>query len=457
MTDGLVSLTLPLPLNSQLYFTPQLFSAAFGSSTPTPSQPSPFGDTLIVQDFAVIMIIAAVMLIITHKLRQPMVIGYIVAGMIIGPYTPPFSLISSIQTVNVLSELGIIMLLFVIGTEFPIAKLKSVSKVSIIVALPESMGTLLIVFFISQTLGFSFLDSMFLALAMSITSTVVTIRILEELDVIKDRSSTIMLGVLIIEDIIAISALAILQSSVAVTNTISSTDNNINDFIGEAHVGEIPILKIAISLAVVGAFMGSILILGSRFIPTSLDRIGKTNDYELLLIVILGLAFGLSFAAKLLGLSVVIGAFLAGVLVAESKSAAVVRVLTIPLRDVFSAIFFISIGALMNISLISSFIIPAIILILTSFASKFLIITGILVVRSKIDGTTALRTGLGLAASKGEMSLIIAKGGQDVGAISSSVLPILGVVTIITTFIAPYIIKFGNKIKVSESRSTTTT
>ena len=437
---------IPLPLNSQLYFMFQLFSIAFGSSS-TP-QSSAVGD-LIVQDFAVIMIIAALMLIITYKLKQPMVIGYIVAGMIIGPYTPPFSLISSIQTVNVLSELGIIMLLFVIGTEFPIAKLKSVSKISIIVALPESMGTLLIVFFISQTLGFSFFDSMFLALAMSITSTVVTIRILEELDIIRDRSSTIILGVLIIEDIIAISALAVLQS-VAVTTTGNST--NVDGFIGGGgQGGEIPILKIAISLAVVGAFMGGILVLGSRFIPTILDRIAKTNDYELLLIVILGLAFGLSFAAKLLGLSVVIGAFLAGVLVAESKSAAVARVVTIPLRDVFSAIFFISIGALMNVSLIPSFIIPAIILILTSFASKFLIITGILVVKSKIDGTTALRTGLGLAASKGEMSLIIAKGGQDVGAISSSVLPILGIITIITTFIAPYIIKFGNKIKVSES------
>src|ERR671933_2406735 len=433
---------IPLPLDSQLYFMLQLFSIAFGASSPSPS--SAVGDQ-IVQDFAVIMIIAAVMLIITYKLKQPMVIGYIVAGMIIGPYTPPFSLISSIQTVNVLSELGIIMLLFVIGTEFPIAKLKSVSKISIIVALPESLGTLLIVLFISQTLGFSFFDSMFLALAMSITSTVMTIRILEELDIIRDRSSTIILGVLIIEDIIAISALAVLQS-VAVTTTGNGT--NVDGFIdGGGQGGEIPILKIAISLAVVGAFMGGILVLGSRFIPTILDRIAKTNDYELLLIVILGLAFGLSFAAKLLGLSVVIGAFLAGVLVAESKSAAVVRVLTIPLRDVFSAIFFISIGALINISLIPSFIIPAIILILTSFASKFIIITGILAIKSKIDGTTALRTGLGLSASKGEMSLVIAKGGQDVGAISSSVLPILGVVTIITTFIAPYIIKFGNKIK----------
>jgi CPA2 family monovalent cation:H+ antiporter-2 len=107
----------------------------------------------------------------------------------------------------------------------------------------------------------------------------------------------------------------------------------------------------------------------------------------------------------------------------------------------------------MNISIIPLFIIPAIILILTSFASKFLIIIGVLTLKSRIDGTTALRTGLGLSASKGEMSLIIAKGGQDVGAISSSVLPILGVVTIVTTFVAPYIIKVGNKIRISDSTS----
>jgi monovalent cation:H+ antiporter-2, CPA2 family len=421
------------PLNSQLFLLiSQLPSALNGSSMSNPSD-------LIVQDFAVIMIIAAVMLVITHKLRQPMVIGYIVAGMIVGPYTPPFGLISSVQTVNILSELGIIMLLFVIGTEFPIAKLKSVGKISITVALPESIGTLLIVFIIAQNLGFSFFDSMFLALAMSITSTVVTIKILEELKIIRDRSSTLILGVLIVEDIIAISALAVLQSIAVTTNSSAVTG------------GDISVLKVVVSLAIVGAFMGSILILGSRFIPTILDKIGKTNDYELLLIVILGLAFGLSFAAKILGLSVVIGAFLAGVLVAESKSAAVARVVTIPLRDMFSAIFFVSIGALMNISIIPLFIIPAIILILTSFASKFLIIIGVLTLKSKIDGTTALRTGLGLSASKGEMSLIIAKGGQDVGAISSSVLPILGVVTIVTTFVAPYIIKVGNKIRISDS------
>ncbi|MFZ0346491.1 MAG: cation:proton antiporter [Nitrososphaeraceae archaeon] len=382
----------------------------------------------IVQDFAVIMIIAAIMLIITYKLKQPMVIGYILAGMVIGPYTPPFTLIQSVETVNVFAELGIIMLLFVIGTEFPIAKLKSVSKTSVIVGIPESLGTLLIVFLIAQTLGFSFFDSIFIALAMSITSTVVTIKILEELNILRDRSSVLILGVLIIEDIIAVSALAILQSTVT------------------AGADQVSIVQITYSIGIVIAFIGSILVLGSKFIPNALDRVGKTNDYTLLLIVILGLAFGLSFAARALGLSVVIGAFLAGVLVAESKTAAIAKVITIPLRDVFSALFFISIGALMNISLIPLFIVPAMVLILSSFASKLLIVTGILQFRG-YDYSTSLRTGLGLSASKGEMSLIIAKGGQDIGAISSSVLPVLGVVTVVTTFMAPYVIKFGNKVK----------
>jgi monovalent cation:H+ antiporter-2, CPA2 family len=404
-------------------------SSSFPHFFSNPSlSPSLSPSNFIVQDFAVIMIIAAIMLIITYKLRQPMVIGYILAGMVIGPYTPPFTLIQSVETVNVFAELGIIMLLFVIGTEFPIAKLKSVSKTALIVGIPETLGTLVIVFFIAQTLGFSLLDSVFIALAMSITSTVVTIKILEELNILTDRSSVLILGVLIIEDIIAVSALAILQSTAV------------------AGANQVSIIQITLSIGVVLAFIGSILVLGSKFIPNALDKVGKTNDYALLLIVILGLAFGLSFAARALGLSVVIGAFLAGVLVAESKTAAIAKVITIPLRDVFSALFFVSIGALMNISLIPLFIVPAMVLILSSFASKLLIVTGILQFR-RYDYGTSLRTGLGLSASRGEMSLIIAKGGQDIGAISSSVLPILGVVTVVTTFMAPYVIKFGNKVK----------
>jgi monovalent cation:H+ antiporter-2, CPA2 family len=384
----------------------------------------------VVQDIAVIMVVAAIMLAITFKLKQPMVIGYIIAGMIIGPYTPPFSLVHSLETLNLFAELGIIMLLFVTGTEFPITKLRSVGKISIATALAEVLGTLLIVFFIAQSLGFHFYDSLFLALALSITSTVITIRILEDVGLIRDKSSTLILGMLIVEDIIAISALGILQSFVA-------TDGNMS------------IMNIAIVLGIVGGFIGSVIVVGSKFIPRIIDRVGKTNDYALLLITILSIAFGLSFLANGLGMSVVVGAFLAGVLVAESRSAAVARIITIPLRDMFAALFFVSIGALMNVSLIPAFIIPAIILILTSFASKLLIVTGILV-RARYDSTTALRAGLGISATKGEVSLIVAKGGQDVNAITPFILPLLGVVTIVTTFIGPFIIKVGSRFKLTE-------
>jgi CPA2 family monovalent cation:H+ antiporter-2 len=406
------------------------------SSTPPPLSFSPsFSTDFLVQDFAVIMIVAAIMLVITHKLKQPMVIGYIIAGMIIGPYTPPFRLIHNVNSLNSFAELGIIMLLFVIGTEFPIAKLRSIGRISVIVALPESIGTLLIVFFVSHSLlGFSFFDSLFLALAMSITSTVVTIRILEELDLIKDKSTVLILGISIIEDIIAITALGIFQS--IATNG-----------------GQVSIPRVSISIGIVAVFIGSILGVGSRYVPAILDKVARTDDYALILIVILGLAFGLSFAAKELGLSVATGAFLAGVLVAESKSANVARVITIPLRDMFAAIFFISIGALIDLSHIPLLIVPAMLLVLTSFASKFLIISAILVRAGRYGGggITALRTGLGMASARGELSLVVAKAGQDIGAITSSIFPILGVVTIVTTFMTPYIIKFGSRIGISSS------
>src|SRR6187200_127161 len=399
------------------------------NSLPSPTLSSDF----IVQDFAVIMIVAAIMLVITYKLKQPMAVGYILAGMIIGPHTPPFSLIRNVNTVNVFAELGIIMLLFVIGTEFPIAKLRSVGRISVVIALAETIGTLLFSFFVAEALGFSSFDSMFLALAMSITSTVVTVRVLEELGMIKDESTILLLGISIVEDIIAITTLGVFQS-IAINGS-----------------GGISIIHISISIGIVAAFIGSILILGSRFIPNIIDKISRTNDYAILLIVILGLAFGLSFAAKGLGLSAATGAFLAGVLVAESKNAATARVITIPLRDMFAALFFISIGALMEVSLIPLFIVPALVLILSSFASKFLIITLIVIRSSKYNSVTALRTGFGMASARGELSLIVAKGGQDVGAISSAVFPIIGVVTIMTIFMTPYVLRFGRQLTTSLS------
>ncbi|TLX89205.1 MAG: cation:proton antiporter [Thaumarchaeota archaeon] len=376
------------------------------------------------------MIVAAVMVFVTHKLKQPMVIGYLLAGMVIGPFTPPFSLIHEVGTINTLAEIGIIILLFVIGTEFPITKLRSVGRISMVVGIAESLGTLLVTFFVARTLGFSQFDSMFLALAMSVTSTVVTVKILEELNMINDKSSVLIMGILIVEDVIVITMLGILQS-LALTSAVSFID-------------------VLLSVGIVLGFIAAILILGSRYLPPVIDKLARTTDYSVLIIVILGLAFGLSFVAIELGLSPVIGAFLAGVLVAESNSAGIARVITIPLRDVFAALFFVSIGALVDVSKIPLFIIPALILIATSFMVKMMIVIPFLI-RAGYDTTTAVRTGLGLSSARGEMSLIVGKGGQDVGAVSSYILPILGVVTIVTTFATPYILKMGTKLNISSA------
>jgi CPA2 family monovalent cation:H+ antiporter-2 len=394
----------------------------------------------LVQDFAVIMIVAAIMLGITYKLRQPMVLGYILAGMVIGPYTPPFSLIHDLDTVNAFAELGIIMLLFIVGTEFPIAKLRSVGRISVIVALFETVGTLILSFLVAQALHLSFVDSIFLALAMSITSTVITIRILEELSMVRDKSTTLLLGISIVEDIIAIAALGIIESIAEQSMPGLSVGNGL------------PILPIAISIMVITAFIGLVLVLGSRFIPRIIDKAGRLNDYTLLLILILGLAFGLSFIANSLGLSVATGAFLAGVLVAESKSSPIARVITVPLRDIFAAIFFISVGALMDIGLVPFFILPAIVLMLTSFASKFLIVSVILT-RARYDTVAALRTGLGMASAKGELSLVVAKAGQEVAGANSAIFPIVGVVTLVTAFMTPYVLRFGTRLNLSSSSS----
>jgi CPA2 family monovalent cation:H+ antiporter-2 len=414
------------------------------SLLPFPSSPGLLPETsfspFLVQDFAVIMIVAAIMLGITYKLRQPMVLGYILAGMVIGPYTPPFSLIHDLDTVNAFAELGIIMLLFIVGTEFPIAKLRSVGRISVIVALFETVGTLILSFLVAQALHLSFVDSIFLALAMSITSTVITIRILEELNMVRDKSTTLLLGISIVEDIIAIAALGIIESIAEQSMPGLSVGNGL------------PILPIAISIMVITAFIGLVLVLGSRFIPRIIDKAGRLNDYALLLILILGLAFGLSFIANSLGLSVATGAFLAGVLVAESKSSPIARVITVPLRDIFAAIFFISVGALMDIGLVPFFILPAIVLMLTSFASKFLIVSVILT-RVRYDTVAALRTGLGLASAKGELSLVVAKAGQEVAGANSAIFPIVGVVTLVTAFMTPYVLRFGTRLNLSSSSS----
>ena len=379
----------------------------------------------VVQDFAVIMIVASVMALISFKLKQPMVIGYIGAGMIIGPYTPPFSFILDIEVLNLFAEIGIILLLFVVGMEFPIEKLRKIGRKAFVIAITEALGTFSAGYFVGQILNFTFFDSLFLALAISVTSTVIVMRVLEELNMIREEASYLILSVAVIEDIIIISMLAILQS-------IGST-------------GNLSFLDIGISIGITIAFIAGVLLIGSKTVPKLVDYVSRTNQHDVLVVAVLGVAFSLAFISYLIGISVAAGAFFAGVLIAESKSHAVTRVLATPIRDMFAALFFVSVGALMDITLLPLFIVPALILVGVSLAAKFF--TVFFATRYQgFSKLTSLRAGFGLSSSGGELALVVAKGGTDVGITGSFLLPMVGAMTIITTFMSPYVIKFGWKI-----------
>ena len=387
----------------------------------------------IFQDFAVIMIVASVMTLISYKLRQPVIIGYIIAGMIIGPYTPPFSLILNIDILSLFAEIGVVLLLFVVGMEFPIQKLRELGRKILVIGITEAFGTFAIGTLVGlNVLHYSLSDSMFLALAISVTSTVIIMRVLEEFDMIKEGASQILLSVTVVEDITIISMLAVLQSA-ASTGTPSP-------------------IEILSSIGIVLAFIGGVLVIGSKTVPKFINFVGRTNQHDILIVSILGIVFGLSVIAYEIGISVATGAFFAGVLIAESKVHSVTKVLATPIRDMFAALFFVSVGALMDISLIPVFILPAVVLILVSMASKFF--TVFLASRSQqIDIVSSLKLGFGSASSGGELALVVAKGGADVGATSSFILPMVGTMTIITTFIAPYLIKVGWKIANSFSKN----
>ena len=378
----------------------------------------------ILQDFAVIMIIASVMTLIFYRLKQPVVIGFIVAGIIIGPYTPPFSLIHNSDVLNLFAEMGVILLLFTVGMEFPIQKLRRIGRKAIIIATSEALGTLAIGFFTAQALGLGFYDSLFIALAISVTSTVIVMRVLGELNMMKDEAATLILGTAIIEDILVISLLAIFQSA--------------------GVSGDISVNEVITSIAITMGFIAGVLLVGSKIVPKLIDIVARTNQHDVLIVAAVGVAFGFAFISFQLGISVAAGAFFAGVLIAESRSHAVTSVLATPVKDIFAALFFVSVGALMDFRLIPQFIIPALVLIGVSIGAKFLTVY----LASRIQGVSKLsstRAAVGLSSSGGEIALVVAKGGIDVGAASSFILPMVGTMTIITTFISPYVIKYGWK------------
>jgi len=233
------------------------------------------------------------------------------------------------------------------------------------------------------------------------------------------------LGILIVEDVIAVILISSLQS-IALFGSVSIES------------------VVVVVLVALGLIVGTFTV-GARIIPPLIDRVAGTEHREILLLSVLGVCFGYALLANLVGLSVAIGAFLAGVLVAESKSAEISKILTHPIKDMFVAIFFISVGALMDVSQLGDYIYIAIALMAVAIFMKFGgNMIGNLLFKQKRE--ESVHSAFALAAPRGEFSIVIIKTGLDVGAISAFLFPLIGVITIITAFLTPFLMRAGDKI-----------
>jgi len=403
--------------------------------------PLQFPHTGFVTDLAIIMILAAIVTLAFFKIRQPLIIGYLFAGMLIGPLSPLWTsilpqngssgtsagigILSDISALNLFADIGVILLLFVIGIEFPFAKIRSIGKVAVGSGTLGLFATLGVVFMAASALGLNFMDSLFIAAALSISSTAIIIKILQDSGKIKKESSILVLGILIVEDVIAVILIASLESV---------------GLVGAVSIETV----VLVALVASGLFIGTFTI-GRRVIPPLIDKVASAQNREILLLSLLGVCFGYALLANVVGLSVAIGAFLAGVLVAESKSSEVSKILSSPIKDMFVAIFFVSVGALMDITQLDSYIFIAIALIAVTIAMKF---GGNLLgnMAFRQEKGKALRSAFALSAPRGEFSIVIVKVGVDMGVVSAFLFPLIGLITIITAFISPFLIRLGDKI-----------
>jgi monovalent cation:H+ antiporter-2, CPA2 family len=381
-------------------------------------------DATFLSDLAIVMIVAGLVTIVFHRLKQPVVLGYIMAGVIIGPHTPPFPLIRDEGTIRTLSELGIIFLMFSLGLEFSLRKLKEVGSTAFIAATTAILVMLCAGYSLGQGFGWNTMDSIFLGAILSISSTTIIIKVLDELGLKKERFAQLIFGILIVEDILAIVMIALLS--------------------GFATTGSFTASEVGWTVLKLGSFLGILLVAGLIVVPRLLNYVARFKSNEMLLIAVLGLCFGVSLLAVKLEYSVALGAFLIGAVVAEARQIARIEMLLEPVRDMFSAVFFVSIGLLIDPSL------------LAKYAGPILIITAVVVIGQVFACTfgtfvagherqTALRVGMGLAQI-GEFSFIIASLGLSLKVTSEFLYPIAVAVSALTTLITPYLLRSSGRV-----------
>lgn len=379
-----------------------------------------------IQDLAVIMLVAGVVTVLFHRFKQPVVLGYIVAGFIIGPHTPPFGLIHDEETIKTLAELGVIFLMFCLGLEFSLRKLFKVGATAFIAAFLEIVLMIWIGYEIGRWFDWNTMDSLFLGAILAISSTTIIVKALNDLKMKNERFAQLIFGVLIVEDILGIGIIALL-SSIAVSGSVSS---------GEvfATVGKLSL------------FMIVALVIGILLVPRLLAYVAKFESNEMLLITVLGLCFGFCLLVVKLEYSMVLGAFLIGAIMAESRQLLKIERLIEPVRDLFSAIFFVAIGLMLDPMILLQYAWPIAVITVAVVLGKMLS-CGLGAFIAGNDGRTSLRVGMGLSQI-GEFSFIIAALGMTLQVTSNFLYPVAVAVSVITTLLTPYLIRSADPLSI---------
>ena len=380
------------------------------------------------QDLAVVMIAAGLVTVLFHALKQPVVLGYILAGVLIGPHL--FSLITDEDSISTLAELGVVFLLFTLGLEFNFRKIRKIGVTAFIVAPLETGLMFFAGFQIGRIFGWSVTDSIYLGCIMMISSTTLIAKTLADLGKTREKFAEVIFGILIAEDIIAILAIVSL-SGVAMTGSFSW----------------VAVLTTVGRLAI---FLVAAVVLGLLLVPRFLHFVARFKSDETLLIAVVGLCFGLSLLAVKLEYSVALGAFIMGALISESDVSHKVERLTIPLRDLFSAMFFVAIGLLIDPGLLRDYALPVVVITAVLVVGKVLACSfGSFV--AGYDRETSLRVGMGLAQI-GEFSFIIAALGVSLKVTSHFLYPIAVCVSVITSFLTPYLIRSADQLVLFHDR-----
>jgi monovalent cation:H+ antiporter-2, CPA2 family len=368
------------------------------------------------EDLAMVLCVAAVTTIIFQKIRQPVVVGYLIAGLIVGPYIPP--LLADPERVHTLSEFGVILLMFALGLEFSVRKLIRLGPTSGFITALQVGFMVWLGYVCGRALGWTPLESIFTGAILSISSTTIVAKAYQETPV-SERLRELVFGVLLAEDLTAVVELAILT-------TLAS---------GASVSASLMTVTIARLILFLVAFVG----VGFIVVPPAVRFVVRMGRPETTLVAVVGLCFAFAIVAEHAGYSVALGAFLAGSLVAESGEAAQIEHLVAPLRDIFGAVFFVSVGMMIDPKLIAEHWQALMVLTAAVVGGKIIGVTFASIL-SGVGTKTSIEAGMSLAQI-GEFSFIIAGAGLKTGATREFLYSIAVAVSAITTFLTPYMIR----------------